>query len=160
MAMATSSLPAEMTQGLEYTDAPFRRIYQRLPPHVKAFSSSNQIKFQILQSYFFRSCIMAPILEEIVFREDLQNFLKRSLSRLFKKNTSGQEEISDSKCAYWTRIILAASLFTIAHGSISPVLFTTGVALGAIKESEGLIQSMGRHSAHNFLIMLFVLFHQ
>jgi membrane protease YdiL (CAAX protease family) len=122
--------------------------YEQVAERVLKMSLQSPI---LLSAILFHILILAPVMEEFLFRGMLQNFMKRFLSRK------------------WA-IISTSALFAFAHYSISqgagniPLilsLFSCSCFLGFIYERQGsLLASISLHFTTNLLSTLYLLYFQ
>lgn len=116
-------------------------------------------------------CIMGPIMEEVVFREQLPEKMKTPLFECYK--TLGFNESSAKTCARITSVFLSAILFGLVHFTnaiffcCSPYLFLpqviaatiAGFTFGLANELSGdLVVPCGMHIGNNTLAWLNMVF--
>lgn len=108
--------------------------------------------------------VIAPLLEEVLFRGLMQDVLLTRIPKfIVKKIAPGRETALDSSVAKAARITLTAAAFSAFHLQNQGLFadsyvtmqlvaaFAMGIGFGMLKESKaGLLGSVGAHMANNF----------
>ena len=127
----------------------------------------SQLPLQI--SVFVVAVVMAPILEELLFRGMLQTML-RSLIQSHRRPEVAQAIPGGNWCGpkspcgavgAWLSIAAGAALFAIAHANTGhwPALFILGVCLGyAYEKSGSLLRPIFIHSIFNAIMVASALY--
>jgi len=114
-------------------------------------------------SVFVVAVLMAPILEELLFRGMLQTML-RSLIQSHRRQEVAQAIPGGNWCGavgVWLSIAAGAALFAIAHANTGhwPALFILGVCLGyAYEKSGSLLRPIFIHSIFNAIMVVSALY--
>jgi len=114
-------------------------------------------------SVFVVAVLMAPILEELLFRGMLQTML-RSLIQSHRRQEAAQAIPGGNwwgAVGVWLSIAAGAALFAIAHANTGhwPALFILGVCLGyAYEKSGSLLRPIFIHSIFNTIMVISALY--
>lgn len=109
-------------------------------------------QWQVRVLVFIVAVVVAPILEEMIFRGLFQTVIRSLLETRF----SGLK----SRHHIWMAILISSGLFSIVHGNVPhwPALFILGVCLGyAYEKSGSLFRPIFIHAFFNAITVLFVL---
>jgi len=123
-------------------------------------ADQDQTRWAIMVS----AVVVAPVLEEVIFRGLIQSAIRGGLASLFVK--AGAEKMPDpflmSRIS-WFAILIAGSLFGVVHGGVAslhalPMLALFGVILGWLYERTGsLWPGILVHAFYNGLNILVVM---
>lgn len=109
-------------------------------------------RWQLRILVFVVAVVIAPVLEEMIFRGLFQTVIRSFFeSRDSKLETRGR---------VWLPIFISAGLFSIVHGNVPhwPALFLLGVCLGyAYEKSGSLFRPIFIHAFFNAITIIFVL---
>lgn len=105
--------------------------------------------------------VVAPLVEELIFRGLLQSYFIGLFARLFPEKDLSDLTQADihaqlSYAARWLGIAVASAFFALVHADWQhmPALFVLGVALGYVREKHGsLVIPIAIHSLFNLLPM-------
>lgn len=113
-------------------------------------ADQDQTRWAIMVS----AVVVAPLLEEVVFRGLIQSAIRGGLASLFLKKGSDPFFMSGVS---WVAILIAGSLFGVVHGGVAslhalPMLALFGVVLGWLYERTGsLWPGIAVHAFYNGL---------
>ena len=117
---------------------------------LEMISVYSQWQLQIL--VFIVAVVIAPVLEEMIFRGLFQTVIRS----LLETRSSGLE----GRHHAWIAIFISSGLFSIVHGNVPhwPALFLLGVCLGyAYEKSGSLFRPIFIHAFFNAITVIFVL---
>jgi len=146
-----------------------------LEPHeeLKVISSNPQISLRIL--VIVVAVLVAPVLEEMLFRGLLQSAIRSYLERWCEQPASGQdtagpttqqdppparEPVKKRPQRVWLSVIASSALFAVVHPNLGhwPALFALSMCLGyAYEKSGSLLQPIAIHSVFNAVMVAGVL---
>ncbi|UCH51867.1 MAG: CPBP family intramembrane metalloprotease, partial [Chloroflexota bacterium] len=109
-------------------------------------------QWQIRVLVFIIAVVIAPVLEEMIFRGLFQTVIRS----LLETRSSGLE----GRNYAWIAIFMSSGLFSIVHGNVPhwPALFLLGICLGyAYEKSGSLFRPIFIHAFFNAVTILFVL---
>jgi membrane protease YdiL (CAAX protease family) len=109
--------------------------------------------WQLQMLTFVVAAVMAPVLEEMLFRGLFQTVIRS----VFEHRYSGLEV----RNRVWLSIFMSSGLFAMVHGNVPhwPALFILGVCLGyAYEKSGSLFRPIFIHAFFNAITIIFVLF--
>ena len=109
-------------------------------------------QWQIRVLVFIIAVVIAPVLEEMIFRGLFQTVIRS----LLETRSSGLE----GRNYAWIAIFISSGLFSIVHGNVPhwPALFLLGICLGyAYEKSGSLFRPIFIHAFFNAVTVLFVL---
>jgi membrane protease YdiL (CAAX protease family) len=149
-AMILTSYFGELFWGSEY------QIQQH--QQLKLITENPQLISRIL--IFFTAIIVAPLLEELLFRGLFQTAIRSYLaffrSELFPQKAPEAEHAKD-KCGAWLAIAISSVLFTMTHDNPGhwPALFVLGICMGyAYEKSGSLFRPIFIHSIFNAISVI------
>ena len=109
-------------------------------------------RWQLQISVFVIAVVIAPVLEEMIFRGLFQTVIRSFFeSRDSKLGTRSR---------VWLPVFISAGLFSMVHGNVPhwPALFLLGVCMGyAYEKSGSLFRSIFIHALFNSIAVTFVL---
>jgi membrane protease YdiL (CAAX protease family) len=120
-------------------------------------------QWQLRILIFVVAVIMAPLLEEMIFRGLFQTVIR---SIFESRNSTPYQKIFASRRfgagrnRAWTAILISSGFFSMVHGNVShwPALFLLGVCLGyAYEKSGSLFRPIFIHAFFNAITIIFVL---
>jgi membrane protease YdiL (CAAX protease family) len=152
-AMIVTLFFAKLIYGPEY----------QIPRHeqLKVLTDYPQLQLRILT--FVVAAVVAPVLEEMMFRGLLQTVIR---SYLETRNVIPPQNGLESPCLTaggnraWIAVLISSFLFSIVHGNIPhwPALFVLGVCLGyAYEKSGSLFRPIFIHAFFNATSVILVL---
>ena len=109
-------------------------------------------QWQLRILVFIVAVVMAPVLEEMIFRGLFQTVIRS----LLETRSSGLE----GRYHAWIAIFISSGLFSMVHGNVPhwPALFLLGVCLGyAYEKSGSLFRPIFIHAFFNAVTVIFVL---
>jgi membrane protease YdiL (CAAX protease family) len=109
-------------------------------------------RWQLRILVFIVAVVIAPLLEEMIFRGLFQTVIRS----FFESRDSKLE----TRSRVWLPIFISAGLFSIVHGNVPhwPALFLLGVCLGyAYEKSGSLFRPIFIHAFFNAITIIFVL---
>jgi membrane protease YdiL (CAAX protease family) len=109
-------------------------------------------QWQLRILVFIVAVVMAPILEEMIFRGLFQTVIRS----LLETRSSGLK----GRYHAWIAIFISSGLFSMVHGNVPhwPALFILGVCLGyAYEKSGSLFRPIFIHAFFNAITIIFVL---
>lgn len=109
-------------------------------------------RWQLRVLVFIVAVVIAPLLEEMIFRGLFQTVIRS----FFESRDSKLE----TRSRVWLPIFISAGLFSIVHGNVPhwPALFLLGVCLGyAYEKSGSLFRPIFIHAFFNAITITFVL---
>jgi len=109
-------------------------------------------RWQLRILVFVVAVVMAPVLEEMIFRGLFQTVIRS----FFESRDSKLE----TRSRVWLPIFISSGLFSIVHGNVPhwPALFLLGVCLGyAYEKSGSLFRPIFIHAFFNAITIIFVL---
>jgi membrane protease YdiL (CAAX protease family) len=135
----------------------------QIPRHdqLKVLTDYPQLQLRILT--FVVAAVVAPVLEEMMFRGLLQTVIR---SYLETRNIIPHQNGLDSPCLTagrnraWIAIFITSALFAMVHGNIPhwPALFVFGLCLGYSYEKSGsLFRPIFIHAFFNASSLILVL---
>ena len=110
----------------------------------------SQLSLRII--IFIVAVVMAPLLEEMLFRGLVQTMLVSRISYLVSRVSSDQQPATSDALGAWFAIAISSGLFAIIHANAGhwPALFVLGVCLGYSYEKSGsLFRPVFIHSLFN-----------
>jgi membrane protease YdiL (CAAX protease family) len=110
-------------------------------------------RWQLRILVFIVAVVMAPLLEEMIFRGLFQTVIRS----FFESRDSKLE----TRSRVWLPVFISAGLFSMVHGNIPhwPALFLLGLCLGyAYEKSGSLFRPIFIHAFFNAITITFVLF--
>jgi len=109
-------------------------------------------QWQLRILIFVVAVIMAPVLEEMIFRGLFQTVIRSVFeSRNFKRKTRNRA---------WVAVFISSGFFSMVHGNVPhwPALFLLGLCLGyAYEKSGSLFRPIFIHAFFNAITIIFVL---
>ena len=109
-------------------------------------------QWQIRVLVFIVAVVVAPVIEEMIFRGLFQTVIRSLLETRFS-GLKGRLHI-------WMAVFISSGLFSIVHGNVPhwPALFILGVCLGyAYEKSGSLFRPIFIHAFFNAITVIFVL---
>jgi len=124
----------------------------QMPQHQELEVLTAYPQWQLRVLIFVVAAVIAPVLEEMIFRGLFQTVIRSLL------------ETRDSKLEVryhaWIAILISSGLFSVVHGNVPhwPALFVLGVCLGyAYEKSGSLFRPIFIHALFNAITIIFVL---
>jgi len=155
-AMTLTIFSGKLIYGPEY----------QIPQHqqLEGIKAYPQLQLRIL--IFVVAVVVAPVLEEMLFRGLFQtvirSFLESRNSIPHQNDVSlGSHRFGAGRNRAWLSILISSGLFSMVHGNVPhwPALFVLGVCLGyAYEKSGSLFRPIFIHAFFNAVTMIFVLF--
>lgn len=93
---------------------------------------------------FFSAAIVAPFIEEVVFRWVLQGWLQKIFHRLRNKDGESNTKTDGDKRICWEAIICTSLIFALLHGGQGPApisLFILSLGIGYVFDRSGSLTS-------------------
>jgi len=112
---------------------------------------------------FVVAVIMAPVLEEMIFRGLFQTVIRsifESRNSVPHQKSFGSRRFGAGRNRAWTAILISSGFFSMVHGNVPhwPALFLLGVCLGyAYEKSGSLFRPIFIHAFFNAITIIFVL---
>jgi len=119
----------------------------------------SQLSLRII--IFIVAVVMAPLLEEMLFRGLVQTMLVSRISYLVSRVSSDQQPATSDALGAWFAIAISSGLFAIIHANAGhwPALFVLGVCLGYSYEKSGsLFRPIFIHSLFNAASLIATLY--
>ncbi len=124
----------------------------QMPQHEQLQMITLYPQWQVQILVFVVAVVIAPVLEEMLFRGLFQTVIRS----LLETRSSGL----DVRHHAWVAIFISSGLFSMVHGNIPhwPALFLLGVCLGyAYEKSGSLFRPVFIHALFNVVTIIFVL---
>ena len=153
-AMTLTIFSGKLIYGPEY----------EIPQHqqLELIKAYPQLQLRILT--FVVAVVIAPVLEEMLFRGLIQTVIRsflESRNSIPHQNSLDSARFSAGRNRAWLSILISSGLFAVVHGNIThwPALFVLGVCLGyAYEKSGSLFRPIFIHAFFNAVTIIFVLF--
>lgn len=120
-------------------------------------------QWQLRILIFVVAVIIAPVLEEMIFRGLFQTVIRsvfESRSSIPHQNNFDSSRFGAARNRAWTAILISSGFFSMVHGNIPhwPALFLLGLCLGyAYEKSGSLFRPIFIHAFFNAITIIFVL---
>ncbi len=153
-AMTLTIFSGKLIYGPEY----------QIPQHqqLEMLKAYPQLQLRILT--FVVAVVIAPVLEEMIFRGLFQTVIRsilESRSSTPHAKKPGHDRFGAGRNRAWLSILISSGLFSMVHGNVPhwPALFVLGVCLGyAYEKSGSLFRPIFIHAFFNAVTIIFVLF--
>lgn len=119
----------------------------------------SQLSLRIM--IFIVAVVMAPLLEEMLFRGLVQTMLVSRISYVLCRVSSDEQPATSNALGAWFAIAISSGLFAIIHADAGhwPALFVLGVCLGYSYEKSGsLFRPVFIHSLFNAISLIATLY--
>lgn len=135
----------------------------QIPRHeqLEVLKAYPQLQLRILT--FVVAVVVAPVLEEMIFRGLLQTVIRSFLETrnvIPHQNGLDQPCLTEGRNRAWIAILISSALFSMVHGNVPhwPALFVFGVCLGYSYEKSGsLFRPIFIHALFNATSVILVL---
>ncbi|HUS72465.1 MAG TPA: CPBP family intramembrane glutamic endopeptidase [Sedimentisphaerales bacterium] len=152
-AMTLTIFSGKLIYGPEY----------QIPQHqqLEVIKAYPQLQLRILT--FVVAVVIAPVLEEMIFRGLFQTVIRSFLetrNSIPNQNSLDSPRFSAGLNRAWLSILISSGFFAVVHGNVThwPALFVLGVCLGyAYEKSGSLFRPIFIHAFFNAITIIFVL---
>jgi len=153
-AMTLTIFSGKLIYGPEY----------QIPQHqqLEVIKAYPQLQLRILT--FVVAVVIAPVLEEMIFRGLFQTVIRsylESRNSIPRQKNLGSSRFGAGQNRAWIAVLISSGLFSMVHGNVPhwPALFVLGVCLGyAYEKSGSLFRPIFIHAFFNAVTIIFVLF--
>ena len=136
----------------------------QMPQHqeLEVLTAYPQLQLRIL--IFVVAAVIAPVLEEMLFRGLFQTVIRsflESRNSIPHAKKLGSRRFGAGRNRAWLSILISSGLFSVVHGNVPhwPALFVLGVCLGyAYEKSGSLFRPIFIHAFFNAITIIAVLY--